>query len=567
MTDKQPLEAQLQQLRTELERMQSEAVEAYDRQRTVLETMPIGVLIVNERNEIVDMNRNVERLYAGTVPLTQPLQEYRHHNACWTATGQPVGEDEWPSAQAIKRGEVIPGQEIDIQRADGTRVTVLDAAAPLCSPEGQVLGAVVVIQDITERKRAEAERERLLGELQQLNETLEQRVQERTTQLTQALEREKTVRADAESARRQFEGLLESAPDGIVIVDAVGIITLVNTQAERMSGYAREELTGHPVEILVPERLGDIHIKHRADYMSEPRTRPMGVGLDLYLRRKDGGEVPVEISLSPFQSPAGILVIASIRDITARKQAEAEINRLNDELQHHVEQLKVANQELEAFSYSVSHDLRAPLRSLDGFSQILVRDYKDALDQRGQDYLNRIRAASQRMGRLIDDMLSLSRIGRAQMHREPVNLSELAASVVEELRQRDPNRQVEVTIAQQLIVNADPAQMRIVLDNLIGNAWKFTSHREVGCIEVGATTRDHETAYYVRDNGAGFNMDYVDKLFTPFQRLHTEAEFPGTGIGLAIVQRILARHNGRIWAEAKEGEGATFVFVIGEEKA
>ncbi|MHB9022982.1 MAG: PAS domain S-box protein [Armatimonadota bacterium] len=410
--------------------------------------------------------------------------------------------------------------------------------------------------------RAEQERRQAATALSQLNETLEERVRERTIQLTQALEREQTARAEAESARAHTQSLLEAAPDAIVIVDAQGRIVLINNQTEVLSGYSREELIGHAVEMLIPERYEEAHEKHRADFMAAPRTRPMGVGLDLDLRRKDSSEVPVEISLSPVQAAAGMLVTAAIRDITDRKRAEAEIKRLNDELQHHVEQLVATNKELEAFSYSVSHDLRAPLRSIDGFSNILMENYPDRLDERGKDYLTRVRTAAQRMARLIDDMLNLSRIGRAEMHWESVDLSEITALVVEDLRQRDPERQVDVEITPGVQVNGDPALLHIVLDNLLGNAWKFTSHRQQARIEFGMTTQDDELVYFVRDNGAGFDMSYADKLFTPFQRLHTEEEFPGTGIGLAIVQRIIARHGGRIWAEGTEGQGATFYFTL-----
>lgn len=265
-----------------------------------------------------------------------------------------------------------------------------------------------------------------------------------------------------------------------------------------------------------------------------------------------------------------IRFIGVLMDMTDRKRAEEELRQLTATLEQRVQArtaaLEAANKELEAFSYSVSHDLRAPLRGIDGFSRVLLEQYFDRLDERGRDYLTRVRNASQRMGRLIDDMLNLSRIGRREMVRKTVNLSEIAASIIEDLRQRDPARKVEAIITPDLLVNGDPDLLRIVMDNLIGNAWKFTGQRETVRIEVGVTTRDGERVYYVRDNGAGFDMAYADKLFTPFQRLHTEAEFPGTGIGLAIVQRIIARHGGRVWAEGEEGKGATIYFTLGESE-
>ncbi|HOF87807.1 MAG TPA: PAS domain S-box protein [Armatimonadota bacterium] len=386
--------------------------------------------------------------------------------------------------------------------------------------------------------------------LRQLTETLEERIQERTAQLQAALAR--------------FEGLLESAPDGMVIVDASGVITLVNTQLERLTGYRREDILGQPIEVLIPERYRAVHVRHRAAYMAAPRTRPIDAGLELYLRCKDGRAVPVEISLSPITTPDGMLVMASIRDIAARKHAEGEITRLNAALQRNVEQLSAANAELEAFSYSVSHDLRAPLRGIDGFSRILLAEYGARLDETGQDYLRRVRAATQRMGRLIDDMLNLSRIGRREMQPGPVDLSALAAEVIAELRQAEPARAVTVTIAPHMMTTGDARLLRIVLENLLGNAWKFTGGRADARIEVGTLEQEGQTVYYIRDTGAGFDMTYADKLFTPFQRLHGEEEFPGTGIGLAIVRRIITRHGGRVWAEGVEGHGATFYFTVGE---
>jgi light-regulated signal transduction histidine kinase (bacteriophytochrome) len=252
-----------------------------------------------------------------------------------------------------------------------------------------------------------------------------------------------------------------------------------------------------------------------------------------------------------------------MRDATERRHAHEQIERLNGELQVKVMALQAVNAELESFSYSVSHDLRSPLRSLDGFSQALMEDYADALDEQGMDFLARIRAAAQRMGRLIDDMLVLSRATRREMAMEPLNLSAKAALISEELRSANPARRVEVVIEEGIQAVGDRQLIRAVLDNLIGNAWKFTSKTANARIEFGAiTTESGELACFVRDNGAGFDAAYAHKLFGAFQRLHAMEDFPGTGIGLATVQRIILRHGGRVWAEGKEGEGATFYFVL-----
>jgi len=257
-------------------------------------------------------------------------------------------------------------------------------------------------------------------------------------------------------------------------------------------------------------------------------------------------------------------------EIHEREKAENEVRLLNIELEKRVKERTVqyeeANQELESFSYSVSHDLRAPLRGIDGFSLALLEDYHDTIDERGQMYLDRVRFNAQKMGLLIDEMLKLSRVSRAQMSFSEVNLSEIAETVMSELQETGPDRRVNVTIEPGLTVKADSVLMGAVLQNLLSNAWKFTSKKEKGEIIFGHESNDGEIVYFVRDNGAGFNMEYADKLFAPFQRLHRNDEFSGTGVGLTTVQRIIKRHSGRIWAEGEVGEGATFYFTIHSEK-
>jgi two-component system NtrC family sensor kinase len=227
-----------------------------------------------------------------------------------------------------------------------------------------------------------------------------------------------------------------------------------------------------------------------------------------------------------------------------------------------VDELKSKNIELEAFSYSVSHDLRAPLRSIDGFSKLLLVDYADKLDAKGQDYLHLVRESAQRMGELIDDLLLLSRVGRADLSRDQIDLSEIARGVSEELKKKDPDRHVKWCIEDQLLVEADSGLMRVAFDNLLGNSWKFTAKVSAPRIEVGTDQQEGVAVYFVRDNGAGFSMEYAEKLFNPFQRLHAESEFEGTGIGLATVHRIIDRHGGRIWADSAVDHGATFYFTI-----
>lgn len=250
------------------------------------------------------------------------------------------------------------------------------------------------------------------------------------------------------------------------------------------------------------------------------------------------------------------------KEIDERKRAEEEVIKLNDDLTHSVRQLEETNKELEAFSYSVSHDLRSPLRSIDGFSLALLEDYAGKLDAEGRGHLERVRNATQRMSQLIDDLLNLSRMSRMEMRREPVNLTSLAGNIAERLTKHHPDRAAEFIIADGLTAFGDERLLTVVLENLIANAWKFSETGPRAVIEFGATRRDGYEVFFVKDNGAGFDMTYVAKLFTPFQRLHRETEFSGTGIGLATVKRILNRHGGRVWIEGEVGKGATVYFTL-----
>ena len=261
---------------------------------------------------------------------------------------------------------------------------------------------------------------------------------------------------------------------------------------------------------------------------------------------------------APFVFRSGFLLITGILAGYLREQAM----RAEAALQERLDQARALNQELESFAYSVSHDLRAPLRSIDGFSHALLEEYGEGLDDDGQDYLRRVRAASQRMGQLIDDLLGLSRLTRSELHFERVDLSSIAGEVVAGLRERDPEREVELLCAKGLVARGGPRLLRVLVENLLENAWKFTSKQPQARIEFGAMHHNGGPAYFVRDDGAGFDMAFAHKLFGAFQRLHGMTEFEGTGIGLATVQRIIHRHGGNVWAEGEVGKGATFYFAL-----
>jgi len=265
------------------------------------------------------------------------------------------------------------------------------------------------------------------------------------------------------------------------------------------------------------------------------------------------------------------MILLAIEDATEKTQALDSLLNLNRELDDRVRdrtaQLEAANRELEAFAYSVSHDLRAPLRALDGFSDELLRSYADKLDDRGQHYLRRLRSGTQRMGQLIDDMLQLSRLNRVAMKREPVDLTALAEGVAAELHGREPDRTVAFVIESGLSAVGDAGLLGVALENLLGNAWKFTSKKQSATITVGQQSHEGVPAFFVRDDGAGFDMAHISKLFGAFQRLHTQREFPGNGVGLAIVQRVVHRHGGQVWAEGSLGQGATFHFTLPQEES
>lgn len=288
----------------------------------------------------------------------------------------------------------------------------------------------------------------------------------------------------------------------------------------------------------------------------------------IYERRLEGLKGKFLIVGAIFLLISAIHVYSFTRVEIARKQREEEVRELNKELEQRVRertaQLEATNKELDAFAYSVSHDLRAPLRAIDGFSSALLEDYKDKLDEEGKTYLRYLQEGSHEMSGLIDGLLKLSRSTRGELLQERTDLSAMAAAVAEELRKAEPGRQVTVQIAPEAEVFADPRLIKAVMENLLGNAWKFTGQSTDACIEFGVEQQEGEAVYFVRDNGAGFDMAYIDKLFLPFHRLHKAEEFPGTGIGLATVQRIIQRHGGRIWAQAAIGEGATFYFTLGE---
>jgi PAS domain S-box-containing protein len=359
-----------------------------------------------------------------------------------------------------------------------------------------------------------------------------------------------------------LRAVLQSMPDAVIVSDPQGRITMLNAAAEQMFGYAGEQLIGYSIEILVPQRFRSTHAERREDFLVSPHFRTMGEHFDLYAMRADGTEFPVAVSLGYFDGEIGRLAIATVQDLTELRERDRSIADLHECLLKDVAELAALNSELEAFSYSVSHDLRAPLRTIDGFVHLLQLEHGPGLDEAGRNYIMHIRRAAQRMGSLIDDLLNLARISRGELARTRVDLTAQAHEVVSALRASAPGRNLQCDIADGITAHGDAGLLHIVLENLFSNAFKFTAGRSPARIEFGQQQVEGRIRYFIRDNGAGFDMAYAEKLFGPFQRLHDDREFTGNGIGLAIVQRIINKHGGRVWAEAAPDRGASFYFSL-----
>ncbi len=399
-------------------------------------------------------------------------------------------------------------------------------------------------QDILYRNLKQSKEEvlNLNAELQKVNLDLKQDIAKRQ-------EAEAALRHSEE----QLHVFIEHAPVAIAMFDSRMRYLAFSQRWIEDYGLTGQQIQGrshYEVFPEIPERWKEIYRRCLAGATEKVEEDPF--------LRADGATQWLHWEIIPWYTmnkEIGGTIIFS-EDITERRQGE-------EELQRYTRELEASNQEMETFSYSVSHDLRAPLRTMDGFSEAVLTDYGDKLDETGKDYLTRVRRASHTMAQLIDDILKLSRINRAEMHLESVNLSNLAHSITEELKATQPERQAEFIIVHGIIVKGDKNLLQIGLRNLLENSWKYTGKCSAARIEFGVQNQKGGKVCFIRDNGIGFDMQYAGKLFQPFQRLHTIKEYPGTGIGLATVQRVIRRHNGRIWAESEPGKGATFYFTLG----
>lgn len=486
--------------------------------RTLYENLTIGVYRTTPEGRVLLANPTLLRMlgYASMDQLSE-----RNLESDYEPSYSRQAFREW-----IERHGEIRGLEAAWHRRDGSTIFVRESARLVRHPDGGPKYYEGTVEDITDRKRVEED-------------------------LTRTLSLHKAT--------------LESTTDGILVVDRGGKITSYNRRFVEMWRI--------PEEVLV-SRDDDRALAYVLDQLQDPegflrKVRELYAQTELesydVLEFKDG-RVFERYSLPQQIAGQSVGRVWSFRDVTKRKRAEEERARLHGELEERVKQrtaqLEVANKELEAFSYSVSHDLRAPLRSIDGFCHEILEDHGDRFDPAARQLFERVRMASHRMAQLIDDLLTLSRVTRSQMHRRTVNLSAMAQSVAGALRMQEPDRKVEVVIAPNVLADGDERFLQVVLQNMLDNAWKFTSKHPTARVEFGTAEREGRPVYFVRDDGAGFDMAHVHKLFGAFQRLHTSADFEGTGIGLATVQRIVHRHGGKVWAEAGVEQGATFFFTL-----
>ena len=500
------------QLRTENALKQSE-----EKYRNLINSTQEGIWVIDEHNITTFANPAMENIlgYTAGEMIGKSLFDFMDEQ------GRHIANQ---NVERRKQG-IAEQHDFEFIRSDGKRIYTAMVVSPIFDAE-VYKGAIAGVIDITARVNAEM-----------------------------AL-----VKSKAE-----FEAIFNSISDSCIYADKSRAIVMINPAVSLMFGYTAEELIGEKTEILYADK---------RDF-EEQGARQFGKGTEIknatyemQYRRKDGSTFYGDtLGTKVFDANGKILgFLAIIRDVTERHAAEAELqqhrHRLEELVNERTQEYENINKELEAFSYSVSHDLRAPLRAIDGFSEALREDYEDLLDATGKEYLQRVRNAAQRMSHLIDDLLHLSRVSRAEIAKHKVNLSQLVTDSIKRHLEVEPKKKISFNVQPKLVAIADKRLLEVVIDNFIDNAIKYTEKQNKTVIEFGCQQINGDQVYFIKDNGAGFDMRFIDKLFTPFQRLHNPSEFEGTGIGLATVKRIINRHGGKVWAEATEGHGATFYFTL-----
>ena len=485
--------------------------------RSYLEAASQAILTVSSDGKIALVNRRTEEMfgYDRTELIGQPLEillpeRYRGGHLALRA-----GYFADPRVRPMGVGFDLAGR-----RKDGTEFPVEIGLSPVQTEEGTL--ALGLVSDITERK--------------------------------QAADRIARVNADLRASENQLRSYLEAASQGILTVSSDGLIQMVNQRTEEMFGYGRAELVGQPLWILLPERYRSRHISLRAEYFAHPRVRPMSARSDLVGLRRDGTEFPVEIGLSSVETEQGRLALALISDFTERKRAADELSRVNDEL-------RGSNAQLEQFAYVASHDLQEPLRMVSSYLELLERRYRGQLDSQAQEFIHYAVDGATRMKGLIQDLLSFSRAGTTALKSHSFQLRAILQDVLENLQVAIVQSHAEVTADPLPEIVADGGLLALVFQNLIGNAIKFQKN-ETPRVHVSAQRAAAGWIFSVRDNGIGIASQYATRVFRIFERLHSSDQYPGSGVGLAISQRIVERHGGKIWFESALGEGTTFFFSI-----
>lgn len=499
---------------------------------SIIDTLPVGIIIADAKGRITRINEASRKIW-GSPPETQDWRQYGQWPGWWPDTGKRIKAEEWAMARSLNSGEEVRN-ELIMNRKFGTNEFryFLNNSTPLRNTKGTIIGGLVAIMDITERLEAE--------------------------------KKLKEVLAQAEEGRNILSALMKNIPLGIAIADAPDVnIRMVSKYGLKILGRSAEKVTGIPAS----DHQSIWSIWH-ADGVTPgsteelPLTRATLKGEfveneEWFLKRSDGTLIPILCNAGPIRDDEGNIIggVIGWSDITEQRKAREAMKRYAGEL-------AAVNQDLESFSYSVSHDLRNPLSIISNFVAFLIEDYSAILDEQGREYLWRIDKSIEKMQQLINDILNLSRIGRQEIRLSDVNLSLIVGDYLAELRSTNPERETEFVIQQNLHARADPRLIHLAIENILRNAWKFTSKRKITRIEFGSTTINGNTVYFVRDNGAGFDPKFARKIFEPFQRVHAEKQFGGTGVGLSIVQKVIMRHGGKVWAEGETGKGATFYFTL-----
>lgn len=469
--------------------------------RQIVERAPDAFVVIDSEGRIILVNRQTERLfgYAREELLGKPVEELVPDQL---REGHAIARDAYFGEPKVR--EMGANLDLSGRRKDGTEFPIEISLSPLDTPRG--LFAAAAIRDATARRKAQ----------------------------------------------RQFRDLLEAAPDAMVIIDSEGKIALVNAQAVRLFGYQREAMIGRPVEILIPERLRQAHAAHRDHYFGGPKVREMGAGLELSGRRRNGSEFPIEISLSPLETDDGLFATAAVRDISARKQDERK-------LKEYAQTLEASNVQLEQFASVASHDLQAPLRNIVGFNQLLQRKLAKASTPKDQELFGMVDECARRMQALIDGLLELSRVNRTPLKRKALPVATLVNHAKLQLQSTLDEANAEVHCDSQAEVDGDAALLTQLLQNLIANGIKFQAPGAQPRVTIDSEPSGAaRLVLRVQDNGIGIAPDQLESVFKMFRRLHGTEEYPGTGIGLAISQKIVELHDGRIWAESTLGQGTTF---------